>query len=133
MRYRECENCGIEIDAREVVTRCTECKELINKPKTEIMKIEGTVTIPLEEYKNLTKLKDNYYNECEKFAKQIHERWAKSEVYWEAIKRKEAQNENENEISLRKNIEHWKKHYFSLQEKVVEHNKKFYTFNKIKI
>jgi hypothetical protein len=38
MRYRECENCGIEIDAREVVTRCTECKELIFKPKTNNMK-----------------------------------------------------------------------------------------------
>jgi hypothetical protein len=37
MRHRDCENCGIEIDAREVVTRCTECKELINKPKTETM------------------------------------------------------------------------------------------------
>jgi hypothetical protein len=37
MRYRDCENCGIEIDSREIVTRCTECKELINKPKTETM------------------------------------------------------------------------------------------------
>jgi predicted DNA-binding protein YlxM (UPF0122 family) len=37
MRYRDCENCGIEIDAREVVTRCPECKELINKPKTKEM------------------------------------------------------------------------------------------------
>ena len=39
MRYRDCENCGIEIDAREIVTRCTECGENIyEKPKTEIMK-----------------------------------------------------------------------------------------------
>jgi hypothetical protein len=37
MRYRNCENCQSEIDAREVVTRCPECKELINKPKTETM------------------------------------------------------------------------------------------------
>jgi len=38
MRYRDCENCGIEIDAREIVTRCPECKELIYKLKTENMK-----------------------------------------------------------------------------------------------
>jgi hypothetical protein len=37
MRYRECENCQSEIDAREVVTRCPECKELINNPKTKTM------------------------------------------------------------------------------------------------
>lgn len=38
MRYRDCENCGNEIDVREVVTRCPECKELIYKPKTQEMK-----------------------------------------------------------------------------------------------
>ena len=38
MRYRDCENCGIEIDAREVVETCPNCKKNINKPKTEKMK-----------------------------------------------------------------------------------------------
>jgi hypothetical protein len=38
MRYRDCENCGSEIDSREIVTRCTECGENIYKnPKTETM------------------------------------------------------------------------------------------------
>jgi hypothetical protein len=37
MRYRECENCGIEIDVREVVKTCPHCKKNINKPKTENM------------------------------------------------------------------------------------------------
>jgi hypothetical protein len=37
MRYRDCENCGIEIDAREVVETCPHCNKNINKTKKENM------------------------------------------------------------------------------------------------
>jgi hypothetical protein len=38
MRDIQCPHCLSYINAREIVTRCTECKELINNPKTKEMK-----------------------------------------------------------------------------------------------
>ena len=37
MRDIQCPHCESYINAREIVTRCPECKELINKPKTKTM------------------------------------------------------------------------------------------------
>jgi phage FluMu protein Com len=38
MRDIQCPHCESYINAREIVTRCPECKELINNPKTKEMK-----------------------------------------------------------------------------------------------
>lgn len=86
---------------------------------------ESTVTIQLEEYEKLKKLEENYLNKCYEFANKIHKDWAKSEVYWEAIKIKEAQNETKNEMFLKSQIKHWEDKYFNLKDKVNKHNKRF--------
>jgi hypothetical protein len=86
---------------------------------------ESTVTIPLEEYEKLKKLEENYLDKCYEFANKIHKDWAKSEVYFEAIKQKKLENEREEELFLKRTIEHWKKLYLSLRDKVNKHNERF--------
>jgi hypothetical protein len=65
MRYRDCENCGYEIDAREVVETCHHCKKNINKPKTKTM----------NNFKEKDKVFVYPYGWCELVAIYIDENW----------------------------------------------------------